>query len=152
MGTPVDYGGIRDQIKSILEGDARTSGAAIFIEEDPQFGLSDVQQAIVICLDGRTAPPAEQRLAAGMRTQYHLQCVLVTVYFSMESFKAACDGRDTLLGQMELVLMANRTIGGKATSSWLEGGPMFSVRNPQSNVWAAVAETTLVIDVQAVNT
>ncbi len=148
----VDYSGIRDQIKSLLESDARTSGATVFIEEDPQFGLSDVQQAIVICLDGRTAPPAAQRLAAGLRTQYHLQCVLVTVYFSMESFKAACDGRDTLLGQMELVLMANRTIGGLANSSWLEGGPLFSVRNPQTSVWAAVAETNLVIDVEAVNT
>jgi hypothetical protein len=148
----VAYSGIRDEIKGILEGDARTAGAKVFIEEDPQFGLADEQQVIFICLDRRTAPPAEQRLAAGMRTQYHLQCVLVTAYFSMESFKAACDGRDALLGQMELVLMANRTIGGKANSSWLEGGEMFSVRNPGSNVWAAVAETSLIIDVEAVNT
>lgn len=152
MSAAVDYSGIRNKLQSIFEGDDLTSGAKIFIEEDPQFGLSDVQQAIVICLDGRTAPSAAQRLAGGLRTQYHLQCVLVTVYFSMESFKDACDGRDTLLGNMELVLMKDRTIGGKATSSWLEGGPMFSVRNPGSNVWAAVAETTLTIDVQAVNT
>ena len=138
----VDYSGIRDQLKSIFEGDARTSGATIFVEEEPQFGLSDVQQAILIVLDRRTAPPGAQRLAAGKRTQYHLHCTLVTVFFSMESFRAACEGRDALLGQMELVLMANRTIGGKATSSWLEGGEMFSVRNPQSSVWAAVAETS----------
>ncbi len=152
MSTAVDYSGIRNTIKSILEGDALTSAARVYIEEDPQFGLADVQQAIVICLDGRTAAPTAQRLASGLRTQYHLQCVLVTAYFSMESFNDACEGRDTLLGNMELVLMKDRTIGGKATSSWLGGGPMFSVRNPQSNVWAAVAETTLTIDVQAVNT
>ena len=122
----VDYAGIRDKIKSILESDSRTANATIFIEEDPQFGLSDVQRVIFVCLDRRTAPPNAQRLAAGLRTQYHLQCVLVTVFFDMQSFKAACDGRDALLGQMELVLMANRTIGGLANSSWLEGGEMFS--------------------------
>ena len=148
----VNYSGIRNQIKSILEGDARTSNARVYIEEDPQFGLADAERAILICLDRRTAPPGAQRLAAGLRTQYHLQCVLITVYFSMESFEQACVGRDALLGQMELVLMANRTIGGLANSSWLEGGEMFSVRNPQNNVWAAVAETNLVIDVEAVNT
>ena len=152
MSSAVDYSGIRNQLKSILTGDALTSAARVYIEEDPAFGLSDAQQIIVICLDGRTAPPGAQRLASGLRTQYHLQCVLVTVYFSMESFEQACVGRDSLLGNMELVLMKDRTIGGKATSSWLEGGPMFSVRNPQSNVWAAVAETILTIDVQAVNT
>ena len=152
MSAPVDYSGIRNSLQSILTGDALTSAARVYIEEDPQFGLADVQQAIIICLDGRTAPAAVQRIASGMRTQYHLQCVLVTVYFSMASFKDACDGRDTLLGNMELVLMKDRTIGGKAASSWLEGGPMCSVRNPQANIWAAVAETTLTIDVQAVNT
>ncbi len=152
MSSAVDYSGIRNTLKSIIEGDALTTGTRVYIEEDPQFGLADHQKVIFICLDGRTAPPAAQRLASGLRTQYHLQCVLVTVFFSMESFEQACVGRDSLLGNMELVLMKDRTIGGKATSSWLEGGPMFSVRNPGNNVWAAVAETNLTIDVQAVNT
>jgi hypothetical protein len=147
----IDYNGIEDNLKSILESDSRTSGATIYIEEEPQFGLSDVQQAILICLDRRTAPDA-QHIAAGRRTRYYLQGTLVTVFFSLESFKAARAGCNTLLGQLELVLMANRTIGGLATSSWLTGGEMFSVRNPQSNVWAAVAETGLTIDVEAVNT
>ena len=148
----VDYSGVRNQLKSILESDTLTADAQIYIEEDPQFGLADAQKVIFICLDGRTAPPGEQSLSAGKRTRYHLQCVLITAYFSMESFEQACVGRDALLGNMELVLMKDRTIGGKATSSWLEGGPMFSVRNPGNNVWAAVAETTFTIDVQAVNT
>lgn len=152
MSRAIDYAGIRDNLKSILEGDSATAGAGIFIEEDPQFGLSDIQQVIFICMDGRTAPNREQTMSAGRKTQYNLQCTLVTAFFSMEGFKAACDGRDALLGQMELVLMKDRTIGGLADSSWLMGGPMFSVRNSQANVWAAVAETNLVIDVGMVNT
>lgn len=152
MSTAIDYSGIRNQLKSIIEGDALTSGTRVYIEEDPQFGLPDAQKVILICLDRRTAPPAAQRLSSGLRTQYHLQGTLVTVFFSMESFEQACVGRDALLGNLELVLMKDRTIGGKVTSSWLEGGEMFSVRNPQSNIWAAVAETLLVMDVQAVNT
>ena len=148
----IQYASIREQIKSILEGDTRTSGAQIYIEEEPQFGLSDVQQTILIYFDRRVAPPGEQTLSAGKRLRYNLHVVLVVAYFSMESFKAACDGRDELLSNLELVLMANPTIGGTVNVSWLEGGEMYSVRNPQSNNWVAVAETTMVADVTAVNT
>jgi len=152
VGTPVAYNDIRDQIQSILEGDARTNSAKIYVEEEPQFGLSDVQQAILMWLSRRNAPPSAQPLAAGMRTRYHLQISLACVCFNMESFRKACEMRDTLTGNLELVLMANRTLGGKVETSWLEGGELYSARNPQDACFVAIAETTLTAEVLAVNT
>ena len=148
----VDYSGIEDTIKGVLEADARTTGAAIYVEEEPQFGLSDMQQAVLVYLDRRSAPNTQQNLAAGKRTRYLLQLTVAVLYFSLESFKAACDGRNTLLGNVELVLMANRTLNGKVETLWLEGGELYSVRNPQNSVFTAVAETTVTVDVSAVNT
>ena len=77
----IAYQNIREQIKSILEGDTRTSSASIFLEEEPQFGLSDIQQVILVYFDRRTAPPGEQTLAAGRRTRYHLRITFAVAYF-----------------------------------------------------------------------
>ena len=148
----VDYAGIRDQLKTILEGDTRTSNARIFVEEEPQFGLSDAQNIIAVFMDSRSAPPTDQSLAAGKRTRYFLRMSLWVVVFSLDSYKAACDLRDTLLGNLELVLMANRTIGDKVASSWLEGGDMVSAREPSNQAFVAAAETVLVAEVSAINT
>ena len=148
----IDYSGIRNQLKTILEADARLAGVRVYVEEEPQFGISDRAQAVVVYLTGRTAPPNVQPLAAGKRTRYFLRVEIGVVYFAMESYKAACDGRNTLLGNVELVLMKDRTIGGKVETSWLEGGAMYSAKNPASPVWCAVAELALIAEVSAVNT
>lgn len=148
----VDYSGIRDKLKDILEADARTSGARIFIEEEPQFGLADQQAVIAVFMDRRDAPAPSQGLAAGKRTRYFLRLSLWVVAFSLENYKGACDRRDEVLGNLELVLMANRTIGDKVTSAWLEGGEMFSARDAQNTVYTAAAETVLVCEVQTINT
>ena len=148
----IQYSGVADQIKSILEGDALTSGAHIYVEEEPQFGLNDYQDAVIVYLTGRTAPPNVQTLSAGKRTRYYLRVEVGVVHFSMETYRAACDGRNTLLGKVELVLMKDRTIGGKAETSWLEGGTMYSAKNPANPVWCSVAELALIVDVSAVNT
>lgn len=149
----VDYAGIRSQLKSILEGDATMAGVRIFVEEEPQFGLMDSEKVIVVFTDSRTAAPADQPLAAGKRTRWHLRTTLWTLCFSADSYRAACDGRDTVLANLELVLMNNRTIGGKVAASWLEGGAFVSARAAGgSMVYVAAAETVLMSEVQAVAT
>ena len=148
----VDYAGIRDQLKTILEGDATLSGVRVFVEEEPQFGLSDQQKAIAVYMDRRTAAAADQNLSAGKRTRYMLRATLWTVFFSLESYKVACDGRDSVLGALELVLMANRTIGGKAASSYLDGGELISAQDASNGVFVAAGETILMMEVSAINT
>src|SRR3990167_9767697 len=112
----VAYAAIRDTIKTVLEGDARTNVARIYIEEEPQFGLADAQKIIAVFMDRRRAPADQQSLSAGKRTRFLLDLLFVVAFFDMESFKAACDGRDALLGDLELVLMDNRTLSGQVST------------------------------------
>ena len=147
----IDYQGVRDQLESILKADSRTSGARIFVEEEPQFGLSDAQKAIAVFMDRRSEQASDQMASAGKRTRYTLSISLWTVYFDMSTYRAACDGRDALMGQLELVLMDNRTIGGKVTASWREGGEMFAARDANSQTFVAAAETVLVAEVSAIS-
>ena len=152
MGTPVDYVGIRDEIETILQADTRTNEARIYIEEEPQFGLSDYTSAIAVFMDNRVTPIDVQSIGAGKRTRFNLRVSFWVVAFSMESYRKACDARDTLMGQLELVLMDNRTLTGKVATSWLEGGEMFSAKDQQTSTFTAVAEVAMVLDVSAINT
>lgn len=147
----VDYTGILTSLAAILRADALTSAARVFVEEDPQFGMSDVGQAVVLTMSSRS-PMSGQAIAAGKRTRYLARIGVWSVGFDMESFEAACSKRDTLLGNVELVLMANRTISGKVTASNLEGGEFMNVRNPGENVFCAMAETVVSAEVSAINT
>lgn len=147
----IDYVGIRNTMKTLLDADALTNTARIYVEEEPQFGLSD-EPAIAMFMDSRSANGPDQSLSQGKRTRYKLRMSFWVLFFSLESYKAACDGRDALLANLELVLMSNRTIGDKVTTSWLEGGEMFSARHPQSSMFTAAAEVILVAEVSAINT
>lgn len=148
----VSYASIRDQIKSILAGDSRTNTARIYIEEEPQFGLGDVQQVIAVFTDRRRAPADQQSLSAGKRTRFLLDMLFVVAFMDFASFKAACDGRDTLLANLELVLMANRTLNATVETLWIEGGEFYSAKDSQSGTLIAVAELNVTLMVSAVNT
>ncbi len=147
----IDYIGILSSLKTIFEADSRTSTARVYVEEDPQFGMADAGRAIVLTLVSR-APFAGQSIAAGKRTRYLARIGVWSIGFDVESFNAACQKRDALLAQVELVLMDNRTISGKVTASQLEGGEFMSVRNPGENVFCAGAETAVSAEVAAINT
>ena len=147
----IDYVGIRNQLKTILAGDARLGGVRIYVEEEPQIGISDAGSAIAVFTDERRLDPSGQSASAGHRTRYQLRMSFWTVYFSLESYLAACNGRDALLAQLELVLMDNRTIGGLVTASYLEGGVMFSARNAQGDTFCAAAETICASEVSAIS-
>lgn len=147
----VDYVGIRAQIEAALNADVRTSDARVYVEEEPQFGLSDYKSVIAVFMDNRITPVMEQSVSAGKRTRFNLRVSFWVVAFSLESYRKACDARDVLLGDLELVLMDNRTLADKVATSWLEGGEMFSARDPQNAVFTAIAEVVMVLDVSAIN-
>lgn len=152
----IDYKGIRDALEDILSAktaaDEPLDGARVYIEEEPQFGLSD-NPAIAVFLDTRTAPDGEQSISRGTRTRLHLRGTLWVVAFSLDSYRKACDERDALLGQVELILMANRTLNEKVSTLWLNGGELFSARNPQQeSAYVSVGEVIMTMDVSAINT
>lgn len=146
------YAAIRDAVEAILKGDARTNAARIYVEEEPQFGLADAGKVIAVFTDRRRAPADEQHLGAGKRTEFLLDLLFVVANMDMASFRAAADGRDTLLGNLELVLMANRTLSSTVSTLWLEGGEFYSAKDAQSGSLIAVAEVSVVVKVSAINT
>lgn len=147
----IDYAGILSSLATLLQNDSRTSDARVYVEEDPQFGQSDVGKAIVLTLTNRILSSG-QSMSAGKRTRYLTRIGAWSVGFDMASFNDACIKRDNLLAQVELVLMDNRTISGKVTSAQLEGGEFMSVKNPGENVFCAMAETIIAVEVSAINT
>lgn len=147
----VNYAGLLTAYKTIFEADARLAGCRVYVEEDPQFGLMDVGSCISIFLLDRKPTP-NQSLSYGKRTRWHARVCFVCIYFSVESFHKAEIGRDALLGQLELVLMDNRTISSLVDSSWLEGGSFFSAKDDSgANVFAAAAETIITAEVSAIS-
>lgn len=147
----INYHGILTSLDTIFKADARTSYAATFVERDPQLGLADLGSAIAMFLDSRVAT-AEQAMAAGKRTRYLLSVAVWVIGFDVESFEKAALKRDTLLGQVELVLMDNRTISGKVTASQLSGGEFSSAMSDSgTHVFCALAKVTLQAEVSAIN-
>lgn len=147
----IDYTGILSSLQTIFGNDSRTSAARVYVEEDPQFGQSDAGKAIVLTMVSRS-PSSGQSMAAGKRTRYAARIGCWSVGFDMASFNDACIKRDALLASVELVLMDNRTISGKVTAAQLEGGEFMSVKNPGDNVFCAMAETVIAVEVSAINT
>jgi hypothetical protein len=144
----VDYAGIREQVATILRA---LSNVRVYVEADPAAGQMDHGRSIAVFMIGRTAAQ-DQSASFGKRQRWHVRLTLWTFFYSMESYEAAAAGRDTLLGEMELALMANRTLNGKVEASWFEGGDLFSAKNPQTGAFLAAAETTLVAMASTVNT
>ena len=153
----INYAGIRDAIESILNSKTGPGGvlegSRIYIEEEPQFGLMDQATAIALFMDTRTAPDGQQSISMGTRTRIYLRVTFWVVAFSMENFRKACDMRDAVMGRLELLLMDNRTLNDTVGTSWLNGGELFSAKDPQNNsVFTAVAEVVMTLDVSAINT
>lgn len=147
----IDYEGIRNGLKAIIEAASGTSNARVYIEEEPQFGLMD-QPAVAIFLMNRNARDAQQSLSKGTRIRFDLRCELWVMAFHLESYERACVERDRLMANLELALMSDHTIGGKANTSNLQGGEMVSGRNGGDGVFMAASQIILMIDVTATTT
>lgn len=146
----IDYTALTDELEAIFKNDDRLEGVAIHVEEEPQMGLADNGGAIAIFMENRTATEA-QPLKAGLATRFRLRISIWVVFFNLESFRAARQGRDNLLGLVEAVLMDNRTINDKVDFLWLEGGEMMSARDPGNSVFVSAAECVVAIEAVSSN-
>ncbi len=145
----INYTGIQDAIEAILKADVRTNAARVFVEEEPEFGLMDAQQVIAVYLEERVTPEKSEYIALGKKVRLHLKIPIWVAAFSTETYRRACELRNSLLGNLELVLMDNATLSGTVESSWLNGGAIISAKSAQSGIWMAGAETILIADVTA---
>lgn len=143
----VDYHGILTSLKTILEADSSLNNVPVFIEEDPQFDLMGAGSALVLTLGSRREAQG-QPLAAGKRTRWNVRLSVWAVGYAI-TFEQAAKVRDNLVGALELVLMNNRTAGGKVAAGWLEGGEFISVRSQNEGSYA-LAETVFAAEALAI--
>ncbi len=116
----VDYFNIEEKIKQQLEAndEINTDVSAIIIEEELTFQRGKI---IGIYLERRDAPPENQTLSFATRIRFELKFNIWVFAWHLE-IREAIHLRDDLLGKVELVLMADRSLQGSVGSSWISGG------------------------------
>lgn len=125
MTTYARYYEIEKAVREIIEADTHFTGIRTFIEQDIIFS-AEACPAVYIYLDRRDTVEAEQRLAAGRRTDYRVRLSLWCVEWHLDSTEEASRLRDELIESVEVVLTTDRTLKGASLGSWLEGGEFLS--------------------------
>jgi hypothetical protein len=140
----IDYGLIREKIEAIINEDARLQGATVRIE--PEIAPSSSQVPWVgIYMESRSAPDADQPAAAGRETVYQIRIMLEIGHYHM-NIEEARRLRDVFLGQLELVMMENRTLRDTVDQMWLVGGSMMTGRREKSTGFWAAAELEIIAE------
>ncbi len=134
----VDYQGIRTGIRAAIQARGSLSGVTVLIEPEIVHAI-DLAPCVTVTLTGREAPEDEQQLRAGQSTVYNVAATLAVIHFSMVGRDEAVRLRDAILGEVELALMADRTLGGVVQGLWLDGGPMEVERAGEGPFYAAAA-------------
>ena len=147
MSDPIPYTAITQAIASQLE--TRLTGQSPRPRVTWEAGLEAPDESLVnVKLVSRVAIPNQQALTAGrllrMRLRFEVSCWRfgMTVLEGMRL-------RDSLIGDIELALMADRTMGSTVTRSWLEGGTMNKPPEPRALGFLIGGTTMLAADAQA---
>ncbi len=135
----VPYWEIREGIRDALLARPALAGATV----DLVAGLDEAAEMssprVQIHISDRTTPEDEQPAAAGKVTVFHVTAILAVIYFSMSSAEEAVRLCEGAVGEAELALMADRTLGGRVETLWLLGGPMSYGKDPKGPMYAVAA-------------
>ena len=121
----VDYYGLLETMRELLDGDPSLGGVHFAIEEEMPAGPDEVPW-VGISITGREAPGDIQRIAAGQRTRFVVTFSLWCWAYDIESKAAAIRNRDDLLGRVEIALMRPdvRTLRDQVDFGYIEGGSL----------------------------
>jgi len=143
----VDYFAIQEEMAEIFRAHTDLANIKILVEEEILFG-ADEGPWLAIYLDRRDAVDGEQYIAAGTSTVFKLSFTIVCAAFSLDSLKSSVKARNDLVGNVELVLMQNRTLNEKVNMLWLKGGDMPSGRLPDDIGFVSLAEVQVEAEVE----
>lgn len=143
----IDYNGIAVAIRSAILDYAQTEHAFVDIETEFTYG-AELTPVVRVYLENRDAPVDEQKIRAGTATDYWITYALLCGAYSLEGQAEAAKSRNTFLADVEVAMMVDRTLGGKVTTLWLEGGQVFSARDAEGGE-IAFAELLVTVVAQA---
>lgn len=131
----IDYNGIKTELKSILDSQTFTYQPEIGIEGD--MLTESYVPYINIEIESRNDSPS-QSISANTRQRYQMTLLLTVAVKNFDKSQAALV-RDSIISELELFIMQNRTINGKVITLWLSGGDNIAafVENFNSYVSAA---------------
>ena len=142
----INYSAIEDAISAQLLADATVAagGTKVFVEE----AISSVEgRQVFIYLERRDMPDNMQSLSAGKAERSLLRFSIWCYGSTLEGSRASMSRRDQLLGEVEIALMKDRTLGGTVIKSWLNGGEFRS--GMADDFYMCGAEIVLIADVKA---
>jgi hypothetical protein len=117
----VDYRNILAATRTLLLADVAVAARSPMVLLDQSVGFSLDQPIINLTLVRRNAPADLQSLSASTRTRLDV-IVAVWVYaFNMDQLVAE-ELRDDMIGEVELALMSDTTLGDSVGTSWIIGG------------------------------
>jgi len=135
----INYYSIQEEMKDIFDQSERiivNPAPNVIIEDDVVFGSMGNINSISIYLTNRSLASG-QVMSAGRQTRYNLT-MSVWVWSAGVDVQSTIKIRDDMLNQVELTLMANRTLNDKVEMLWLDGGEFMSTRNnPQRFITGA---------------
>jgi hypothetical protein len=140
----IDYFGIAEEIAEIVR--AAFPETMVVVEEEVIIGPEN-SPIIAVYIDRRETPP-NQPIAAGRRMRVIPHFSLWVWTFSL-NVRAAIKERDDLVGDIELLLMNNRTLNEKVDMIWIDGGELPSARLPDSNGFTSGGEIVIRAEVMA---
>jgi len=143
----LDYYAIEVAIKTIL--DATLLATTVLIEEVVAYIEGPL---VVIYLDRRRAPAELQQLSAGTSTRFELDLTLWCLALSYDGVREASQLRDNIIGQVEVAMMADRTIGGTVMSSWIEGGEFRNSRTEDDSGFISAGEVKIIASARSSTT
>jgi hypothetical protein len=148
----VDYFGIAQAARAVLQADEELADASIVAEEVPEPFGSETTPRVAIYVESRSAPANLQRISSGRSTVYVIQVRIVCMTHSLESVARVIQLRDDLIGRVETALMRQRTLNGTVRTLYLEGGRLASAEALEANGWTSSGEVRVLAEAEATTT
>lgn len=145
----IDYNAITEEIAEALSSSSDLAGVTVTVDDD--INLDSFGVFVNVELTKRDPSTPGQSLSGGQRQRYIVTAVLSVVSVALDRRQAIKD-RNEILAKAEIVMMRNRTLDGKVSTLFLQGGELFLLRNSSATsegFFVAAGEIILGIDVEA---
>ena len=137
----IDYNGIKDELKSVILAANLSVDHEVSIEGDILFDNFDT--LIDIEIDSRELQTAY--ISQGTKIRLNL-LVTITVWAKHFEQSVSKKIRDDLMGELEVVLLQNRTLNDKVDTLWLLGGQNVAAYIEDEQAFVSAGEVKINIE------